>query len=92
MKHTENTHNVKLAEYRSCITLLRVYQDALYGCCDNAERRGWRARALDQLSKVTSLHCHRAKPADFQRFESACQRLQQSINSVSPEGQLIRAV
>lgn len=89
MKLTENTQYVTVAEYRSCITLLRTYSDALYGCCNNDERQGWRARALNKLSKVTSFHCHRAKPADFRRFKSACQQLQHSINSISLEGQLI---
>ncbi|EPL6128672.1 hypothetical protein [Klebsiella aerogenes] len=89
MKLTENTQYVTVAEYRSCVTLLRTYSDALYGCCHNDERQSWRARALNQLSKATSFHCHRAKPADFLQFKSACQQLQHSINSVSEEGQLI---
>lgn len=88
MKKTENTHYVKVVEYRSCITLLRVCLDSFLGCCSDAERQGWRTRALEQLSKATSLRCHRAKPADRQKFESVCERLQQCINNISPEGQL----
>lgn len=86
MKLTENTQYVTVAEYCSCITLLRAHQNAFYGCCNNAERQGWRKRALNQLSKAKLVHCHRAKPSDVQRFESACQQLQLRINSVSPEG------
>ncbi|AXF77031.1 hypothetical protein AV903_14995 [Erwinia tracheiphila] len=91
MKHTENTQTVNMAEYRSCITLLNVYQDALYGCCNNVERQSRCTRALNQLSNAKWLHCHRANSADVQRFESACRCLLQSINRVSPEGQLICA-
>lgn len=90
MKLTENTLYVTVAEYRSCVTLLRTYNDALYGCCDNDERQGWRARALNQLSKAKLVNCHRARPADFRKFKSACQQLQHSINRVSREGQLIK--
>lgn len=88
MKQTENTHDVKVAEYRSCITLLNVSLDSFHGSYNDAERCGWRARAIDQLSKATSIRCHRTKPADIRRFKSVCERLQQCINSVSPEGQL----
>lgn len=89
MKLTENTQYLTVAEYRSCITLLRTYNDALYGCCNNDERQGWHARALNQLSKAKLVHCHWANTSDVQRFESARLQLQQRINSVSPEGLLI---
>ncbi|HDC4500967.1 TPA: hypothetical protein O8U02_003560 [Enterobacter kobei] len=89
MKLTENKQYVTVAEYRSCITLLRAHQNAFYGCCNNAERQGWRKRALNQLSKAKLVHCHWANTSDVQRFESASLQLQQRINSVSPEGLLI---
>lgn len=92
MKLTENTQYVKVAEYRSCITLLRECGDAFLGCCNNAERQGWRVRALHRLSQASSFRCRRAKPVDIQRFESACQRLQQGIDSVSTDGQLVHIV
>ncbi len=88
MKQIENTHDVKVVEYRSCITQLNAYLGGFHGCCNDAERRDWRARAIDQLSKATSICCHCTKPADIWRFESICGRLQLCINSVSPEGQL----
>jgi len=88
MKQTENTHYVKVVEYRACITLLNAYLGGFHGCCNDAERRDWRARAREQLSKVASIRCHRTKPVDIRRFESVCERLQQCINSLSPEGQL----
>lgn len=88
MKQTENTHDAKVAEYRACITLLNAYLGGLHGCCNDSERRDWRARAIDQLSKATSIRCHPTKPADIRRFKSVCERLQLRINSVSPEGQL----
>lgn len=50
MKQPENTIAVKVAEYRLYITQLRVCRDSLAGCCSDAERRGWRLRALEQLS------------------------------------------
>lgn len=90
MELTENTQYVTVTEYRSCITLLRAHQNAFYGCCNNAERQGWRTRALNQLSKAKLVHFHRANPSDVQRFESASLQLQQRIKSVSPEGLLIK--
>lgn len=70
MKETENTHDVKVVEYRSCIIQLNAYLGGLHGSCNDAERCDWRARAIDQLSKATSIRCHRTKPADIRRFKS----------------------
>lgn len=64
MKQPENMIAVKVAEYRLHITRPRVCRDSLAGCCSDAERRGWRLRALEQLSTASSLYCQRAKSAD----------------------------
>ncbi|MBJ8414023.1 hypothetical protein [Citrobacter cronae] len=64
MKQPENTIVVKVAAYSLYITRLRVCRDSLAGCCNDAERRGWRLRALEQLSKASSLYCQRANSAD----------------------------
>lgn len=87
MKQPENTIAVKVAEYRLYITRLRVCQDSLFGCCSDAERRGWRLRALEQLSKASLLYCQRASSADTCKFQQACEGLQQHIRRVLPEGQ-----
>ncbi|MGA4583489.1 hypothetical protein ACK6TD_17085 [Enterobacter hormaechei] len=87
MKQPENTLTVKVAEYRLYITRLRVCRDSLFGCCSDAERRGWRLRALEQLSKASSLNCQRANSADTSKFQQAREGLQQHINKVLPEGQ-----
>lgn len=87
MKQPENTIAVKVAEYRLYITRLRVCRDSLAGCCSEAERRGWRLRALEQLSKASSFNCQRANSADTSKFQQAREGLQQHINKVLPEGQ-----
>ena len=87
MKQPENTIAVKVAEYRLYITRLRVCRDSLAGCCSDAERRGWRLRALEQLSKASSFNCQRANSADTSKFQQAREGLQQHINKVLPEGQ-----
>lgn len=87
MKHPENTIAVKVAEYRLCITRLRVCRDSLFGYCSDAERRGWRLRALEQLSKSSLLYCQRASFADTCKFQQASEGLQQRICRVLPEGQ-----
>jgi hypothetical protein len=87
MKQPENMIAVKVAEYRLHITRLRVCRDSLAGCCSDAERRGWRLRALEQLSKASSLYCQRASSADTCKFQQACEGLQQHIYKVLPEGQ-----
>lgn len=71
MKQPENTIAVKVAEYRLYITRLRVCRDSLAGCCSDAERRGWRLRALEQLSKTSSFNCQRANSADTSKFQQA---------------------
>ncbi|HBQ5974448.1 TPA: hypothetical protein L7632_004960 [Klebsiella pneumoniae subsp. pneumoniae] len=87
MKQPENTIAVKVAEYRLYITRLRVCRDSLAGCCSDAERRGWRLRALEQLSKASSFNCQRVNSADTSKFQQAREGLQQHINKVLPEGQ-----
>lgn len=87
MKQPENTIAVKVAEYRLHITRLRICRDSLAGCCSDAERRGWRLRALEQLSKASLLYCRRASSADTCKFQQACEGLQQHISRVLPEGQ-----
>ncbi|EMF7246853.1 hypothetical protein V4F06_004682 [Klebsiella variicola] len=87
MKQPENTIAVKVAEYRLYILRLRVCRDSLAGCCSDAERRGWRLRALEQLSKASSLNCQWASSADTCKFQQACEGLQQHISRVLPEGQ-----
>jgi len=87
MKQSENTIAVKVAEYRLHITRLRVCRDSLFGCCSDAERCGWRLRALEQLSKASLLYCQRASFADTCKFQQACESLQQHISRVLPEGQ-----
>ncbi|HEJ8534182.1 TPA: hypothetical protein SMJ97_005341 [Klebsiella oxytoca] len=87
MKQPENTIAVKVAEYRLYITRLRVCRDSLAGCCSDAERGGWRLRALEQLSKASSFNCQRANSADTSKFQQAREGLQQHINKVLPEGQ-----
>ncbi|AUV45427.1 MULTISPECIES: hypothetical protein [Enterobacteriaceae] len=87
MKQPENKIAVKVAEYRLYITRLRVCRDSLFGCCSDAERRGWRFRALGQLSKASLLYCRRASSADTCKFQQACEGLQQHISRVLPEGQ-----
>lgn len=87
MKQPENTLTVKVAEYRLHITRLRVCRDSLFGCCSDAERCGWRLRALEQLSKASLLYCQRASFADTCKFQQACESLQQHISRVLPEGQ-----
>lgn len=87
MKQPENTIAVKVAEYRLYITRLRVCRDSLAGCCSDAEWRGWRLRALEQLSKASSFNCQRANSADTSKFQQAREGLQQLINKVLPEGQ-----
>lgn len=87
MKQPENTIVVKVAEYRLYITQLRVCRDSLAGCCCDAERRGWRLRALEQLSKASRLYCQRASSADTCKFQQACEGLQQHTSRVLPESQ-----
>lgn len=87
MKQPENTIAVKVAEYRLYITRLKVCRDSLFGCCSDAERSGWRLRALEQLSKASLLYCQRASSADTCKFQQACEGLQQHISRVLPEGQ-----
>jgi hypothetical protein len=87
MKQPENTIAVKVAEYRLHITRLKACRDSLFGCCSDAERRGWRLRALEQLSKASLLYCQRASSADTCKFQQACEGLQQHISRVLPEGQ-----
>lgn len=87
MKQAKKIHAMKVAEYRSCITMFKVYWNGLQGCCSNAERYVWRGRAITQLNKVASLPCPRATPEDREKFERACERLQQCIDRITPEGQ-----
>lgn len=87
MKQPENTLTVKVAEYRLYIPRLRVCRDSLSGCCSDAERRGWRLRALERLSKASLLYCQRASFADTCKFQQASEGLRQHICRVLPEGQ-----
>lgn len=82
MKQPENTIAVKVAEYRLHITRLRICRDSLAGCCSDAERRGWRLRALEQLSKASLLYWRWASSADTCKFQQACEGLQQHISRV----------
>lgn len=87
MKQQENTIAVKVAEYRLYITRLRICRDSLFGCCSDAERRGWRLRALEQLRKSSLLYCQRASSVDNCKFQQASEGLKQQICRVLPEGQ-----
>ncbi|UIU15457.1 hypothetical protein LLZ89_14420 [Klebsiella michiganensis] len=87
MKQPENTITVKVAEYRLYITRMKICRDSLFGYCNDAERHGWRLRALEQLSKASLLYCQRANSADTSKFQQAREGLQQHINRVLQEGQ-----
>lgn len=87
MKQPENTITVKVAEYRLYITRMKICRDSLFGYCNDAERHGWRLRALEQLSTASSLYCQRASSADTCKFQQACESLRQHISRVLPEGQ-----
>lgn len=87
MKQPENTITLKVAECRLYITRMRICRDSLFGCCSDAERRGWRLRALERLSKASLLYCQRASFADTCKSQLASEGLQQRICRVLPEGQ-----